>query len=86
MQHIAQVLQFGEIHAQAFDHCCRDGQRTLSQQVVLKVKRGAFAGLKVQGTVVTVPSRSLSYNIDEPLPRPSSLFDWYALQPRRAAS
>lgn len=62
------------------------GQRTLSQQVVLKVKRGAFAGLKVQGTVVTVPSRSVSYSIDEPLPRPSSLFDWYALQPRRAAS
>lgn len=59
------------------------GQRTLSQQVVLKVKRGAFDGLRVQGTAVTVPARGLSYKIDEPLPRPSSLFDWYALQPRR---
>jgi hypothetical protein len=62
------------------------GQRTLSQQVVLKVKRGAFAGVRVQGTVVTVASRNQAYTIDEPLPRPSSLFDWYALQPRRSAS
>lgn len=60
------------------------GQRTVTQQTVLKVKRGAFAGLRVQGSVVTVTSRAQAYTIDEPLPRPSSLFDWYALQPRRS--
>lgn len=60
------------------------GQRTVSQQVVLKVKRGAFAGVKVQGTTVTVTSRAQVYVIDETLPRPTSLFDFYILQPRRS--
>ncbi len=60
------------------------GQTTQSQQLVLKVKRGAFAGVaQVKGLMVTIPSRGQSYTIDQPMPRPSSLFDWYALQVRR---
>lgn len=59
------------------------GQRTVTQQVVLKVKRGAFGATKVQGTTVTITDRSKTYTIDEPLARPSSLFDFYLLQPRR---
>ena len=48
--------------------------------VVLKVKRGAFGAAKVKGTRVTVTATATAYTIDEPLPRPSSLFDFYALQ------
>lgn len=60
------------------------GQTTQSQQTVLKVKRGAFAGVPtVKGLTVTVTSSAKSYVIDQPLARPSSLFDWYALQPKR---
>lgn len=60
------------------------GQATQSQQLVLKVRRGAFAGVPtVKGLTVTIPSRGQTFAIDQPLPRPSSLFDWYALQVRR---
>jgi uncharacterized protein YsxB (DUF464 family) len=59
------------------------GQRTVSQQVMLKVKRGAFAGVKVQGTTVTVTSWAQVFVIDAPLARPTSLFDHYVLQLRR---
>lgn len=53
------------------------------QVVVLKVKRGAFGDVKVKDTRVTNTSTNKQYSIDEPLPRPSSLFDYYALQPVR---
>lgn len=60
------------------------GQATQSQQLVLKVKRGAFEGVPtVKGLTVTITSRAKSYTIDQPLARPTSLFDWYALQPKR---
>lgn len=60
------------------------GQVTQSQQVVLKVKRDAFANVAtVKGITVVVPSRSKTYVIDQPLARPSSLFDFYALQLKR---
>ncbi len=60
------------------------GQSAQSQQLVLKVKRGAFDAITpVKGLTVTIPSRGKSYTIDQPLPRPTSLFDWYALQPKR---
>lgn len=59
--------------------------RTQTQQVVLKVKRGAFDGIRVQSTTVTVTSRGKVFTIDQPLPHGPSLFDWYVLQPRRSA-
>ena len=61
------------------------GQTTQSQRLVLKVKRGAFAGLAtVKGLTVSIPSRGVSYVIDQPLARPTSLFDFYVLQVKRA--
>ncbi len=61
------------------------GHRTTTQRIVLKVKKGAFGNTKVNGTLITFTDRTpANYSIDEPLPRPSSLFDYYVLQPRRA--
>lgn len=57
------------------------GEALIGRQLtVLKVKRGAFGATKVKDTRVTVPSRGLTYSIDQMLPRPTSLFDYYALQ------
>ncbi len=60
------------------------GKSTQVQRLVLKVKRGAFGTTKVQSTLVTVTSTGKVYTIDQPLPRPTSLFDFYVLQPRRS--
>lgn len=60
------------------------GQSTQLQHLVLKVKRGAFGTTKVVGTLVTVTSTGKVYSIDQPLARPTSLFDFYVLQPRRS--
>ena len=60
------------------------GTRTQAQQTVLKVKRGALAGVaRVQGLTVTVPAQGTVFTIDQPMPHASSLFDHYALQPKR---
>ncbi|WP_156799000.1 head-tail joining protein [Gemmatimonas aurantiaca] len=59
------------------------GRAITSKQEVLKVKRGAFAGVAWKGSTVAVPAESLTYRIERELERPSSLFDYYAIQPLR---
>lgn len=61
--------------------------RTQSQQKVLKLKRGALAGVaRVQGLTVAFPDTGALYTIDQPMAHGSSLFDWYVLQPKRSSS
>lgn len=60
------------------------GNRAITSKVeVLKVKRGAFAGVAWKGSTVAIPAESLTYRIEREIERPSSIFDFYAIQPLR---
>lgn len=62
------------------------GGRTTVQLTTLKVKRGAFGDTKVSDTRVTIVSRNQEYVIVGPIPRRTSLFDYYELRPVKSRS
>lgn len=54
------------------------------QRKVLKLKRGALAGVaRVQGLTVVCPDTGAIYTIDQPTAQGPSLFDWFLLQPEQ---
>lgn len=59
------------------------GKPTSATLLVLKVRRGAFAGIAYKGSTVTVPGRGKSFRIERELPRQQTLFDYYSLQELR---
>lgn len=64
------------------DDDLHDNDSTVTQRIVLRLKRGALGTLKAKDRDVTVdPSGgNVAYKIAHELPRASSLFDYYLLR------
>lgn len=59
------------------------GKPTSATMHVLKVARGAFAGIAIKGATAVFPELGQSFRIERELPRQQAIFDYYSLHELR---